>query len=42
MEKRIKQDKEAPGICIELSKSEMMFDLVRLLQDGVIVFDDWG
>lgn len=40
MEKRIKQDKKTPGVCIKLSKSNMMFDLVHLLQDGVIVFDD--
>lgn len=40
MEKRIKQDKRTPGVCIKLSKREMMFDLVRLLQDGVIVFGD--
>lgn len=40
MEKRIKQDKKSPGVCIELRKKEMLFDLVRLLQDGVIVFDD--
>ena len=40
MEKRIKQDKKTPGVCIELSKGEMMFDLIRLMKDGVIVFDD--
>ena len=40
MEKRMKQDKKTPGVCIELSKRNMIFDLVRFLQDEVIVFDD--
>ncbi len=40
MEKRIKQDKKTPGVCIELKKSNMVFDLVRLLQGEVIDFDD--
>lgn len=40
MEKRIKADKKTPGVCIELNKGNMMFDLVRFLQDGVIIFDD--
>ena len=38
--KRIKADKKTPGVCIELNKGNMMFDLVRFLQDGVIIFDD--
>ena len=40
MEKRIKADKKTPGVCIELNKRNMIFDLVRFLQDGVIIFDD--
>ncbi len=40
MEKRINADKKTPGVCIELNKGNMMFDLVRFLQDGVIIFDD--
>ena len=40
MEKRMKQDKKTPGVCIELSKGNMIFDLVRFLQDEVIVFSD--
>ena len=42
MEKRIKADKKTPGVCIELNKGNMMFDLVRFLQDGVMIFDDLG
>ena len=40
MEKRIKADKKTPGVCIELNKRNRIFDLVRFLQDGVIIFDD--
>lgn len=40
MEKRIKYDKRTPGVCIELKRGDMMFDLVRLMNDGVITFDD--
>lgn len=40
MEKRIKADKKTPGVCIELNKRNMIFDWVRFLQDGVIIFDD--
>lgn len=36
----MRQDKKTPGVCIELSKGNMIFDLVRFLQDEVIVFDD--
>ena len=36
----MKQDKKTPGVSIELSKGNMMFDLVRFLQDEVIAFDD--
>lgn len=40
MEKRIRQDKKTPGVCIEVKKGNMMFDLIHLINDGVIVFDD--
>lgn len=40
MEKCIKQDKKTPEVCIELSKGNMIFALVRFLQDKVITFDD--
>ena len=40
MEKRMKQDKKTPGVCIEISKGNMIFDLVRFLQDEVIGFSD--
>ena len=40
LEKRIKQDKKSPGIQIQLQKSEMLWDLVALIHDGVITESD--
>ena len=40
LEKRIKEDKRKPGVLIQLRKSEVDFDLVRLICDGVITADD--
>ena len=40
MEKRIRHDKKTPGVCIELNKGDMIFDLIRFINDGVIEFDD--
>lgn len=40
MEKRIKRDRKNPGVLIELSKQDMPFDLIRLLNEGVITVRD--
>lgn len=40
LEERIKKDKRHPGIVMELSKSEMIWDIVRLVRLNVIVYDD--
>lgn len=40
LEKRIREDKKRPGVILELSKSDMFFDIVRFLKDGVISLDD--
>src|SRR5660397_38711 len=40
LEKRIKQDKKKPGVILELRKGDMLFDIIRLLGDGVITMDD--
>ena len=40
MEKRIKRDKKHPGVLIELDKNDMPFDLVRLINLGVITRAD--
>lgn len=39
IEKRVEEDKKKPGVCIEVKRGTMIFDLVHLLQDGVI---GWG
>ncbi len=40
LEERIRQDKRLPGVRLELRKSEMGWDLVRLLGDGAITESD--
>ena len=38
--KRIKEDKHHPGVIMELSKSEAIGDIVRLIRLKVITYDD--
>jgi hypothetical protein len=40
LEKKIRADKKKQGVCISLSRSKMMFDIVDLIRDGVITKDD--
>ena len=40
LEKRIREDKRMPGVLLELRRSEVGWDLVRLLGDGVITESD--
>ena len=40
LEERIKYDKKRPGVRLTLDKNEMDLDLLRLINDGVIGFDD--
>ncbi len=40
MEKRVKTDKKKPGVLIEMSKSNMIWDIARLIHEGVIIIDD--
>lgn len=40
LEERIKKDKKHPGVMIELSKSNMIFDIVELINGGVITITD--
>lgn len=40
IEKRIKRDRKTPGVCIELRKSEMFWDIAGLINDKVISMDD--
>jgi len=40
LEKRIREDKKNPGVCADMRRSEMVFILLRLLNDGVITRAD--
>ena len=38
--KRIKEDKRHPGVIMELKKSEVIWDIVRLIRLKVITYND--
>lgn len=40
LEKRIKEDKRHPGVIMEMSKSEAIWDIVCLIRLNVITYDD--
>ena len=40
LEKRIKEDKRHPGVIMEMSKSEAIWDIVRFIRLNVITYDD--
>ena len=40
LEQRIKEDKRHPGVIMEMSKSEVIWDIVRLIRLKVITYDD--
>ena len=40
LEKRIKEDQHHPGVIMEMSKSEVIWDIVRLIRLKVIAYDD--
>ena len=40
LEKRIKEDKRHPGVIMEVNKSEVIWDIVRLIRFKVITYDD--
>ena len=40
LEKRIKEDKRHPGVVMEVSKAEVLWDIVRLIRLKVIAYDD--
>lgn len=40
LEKRIKHDKRCKGVLISLNKRDVPIDLVSLINDGVIGFED--
>lgn len=40
LEEQIKNDKKNPGVMLELSKETMIFDIVTLINTGVITMTD--
>ncbi len=40
LDKRIKADKRSPGVQLQMSRSDLFFNLLALLNDGVIGLDD--
>lgn len=40
LEKEINKDKKSPGVNLELNKSEMELDIMRLLREKAITMDD--
>lgn len=40
LEKRIKLDKKKPGVLISPSRSQMLYDIIQLINDGAITMDD--
>lgn len=40
LEKRIKQDKKNPGVLIEMSKSEAIWDIAAFVGRGIITMDE--
>jgi len=40
LDDRMKRDKESPGVLISPSKSNLPWDLARMIHDGIITMDD--
>ena len=40
LEKKIEEDKKKTGVILELSKRDMLFDIIALINDGAITMDD--
>ena len=40
LNKRINKDKNSPGVIVTLKRSNMFYDILRLINDGVISLDD--
>jgi len=39
-EKRIKEDRKDPGVIVSVSRSNMIYDILGLLRDEAITFED--
>ena len=40
LDKRIRADKKKPGVVVEMSKQEMIYQIVEMLHDKAITFSD--
>ena len=40
LEERIEKDKKHPGVIVEMSKGNMIFDIIALIKADVITFED--
>ncbi|MGN0634155.1 MAG: multidrug transporter [Oscillospiraceae bacterium] len=40
LESLVKKDKRRPGVIIEMRRSKMIYNIIALLNDNVITFDD--
>ena len=40
IEKRIKQDQKKIGVCAEMSRSKLIFNIASLIREGAISMDD--
>lgn len=40
LEKRIRQDKKHAGVQLEMSRSDMIYNILSLIQEGAIRFED--
>lgn len=40
LEKRIKEDRKDPGVIVSVSRSNMIYDILGLLRDEAITFED--
>lgn len=40
LNKRIKEDKEKVGVCTQMSRSQLIYNIVSLINEGAIDFED--
>lgn len=40
LEKRIKKDRKKKGVQIQMSRSDLIYDIISLINEGAISFDD--
>ena len=40
LDKRIEQDRKKPGVLLRMSRSEFIYNVISLIHDNVISFDD--